>query len=306
MPKRTKLLLIFLPFALLAVWFVFNASRVGPLEGCLSGCSIPNIDQGTAIRFVSLNMLHEFPYFRYLSARVDLIVDELMRLRVDFVCLQEVPWTLASGSISYIFAEKLGMNYVYLPANGNRKTIIFSEGETILSKYPIEDVQYKELPPRAGFFEHRVALSARILVPDHEIRLICTHLTNGASEINLGQVRSLAEFTDKFVEQTVIVAGDFNATENLPQIQFLQNKWTDVYRMTHPHDPGHTCCVDEIGIPVEMLEERIDYIFIAQGYHSRFRVINSKVILDSPYQSGPGWLWASDHAGLYAEFGLVR
>lgn len=290
---------------LLVVLFVFTASHVGPLEIFYGGGSSPNDPQSHVFRFVSLNMLHGFPDFRDLPARLEFIVLELERLKVDAVCLQEVPWTRSTGSVASRLSEKLNMNYAFLPANGNRMTIFFAEGVAILSVLPIKHVEFVELLPRAGFFEHRVALSANLTTLDGEIRVVCTHLTNGETDINLGQVHSLFDFASKFPEP-LIIAGDFNAREDTPQIEHLRDKWTDVYRSIHPFDPGLTCCIDNLHDPDDTLEDRIDYIFMSQGEDVRIQARSIKAVFDSPYRVGSGWLWASDHAGLYAEFDLSR
>lgn len=295
---------LFLPLlVILLLLFVTTASQVGPVEFHYANVPTPGDQNFLLLRFVNLNMLHGFPGFRDLPTRVDLIGEGLDRLSASVVCLQEVPWTRITGSAASILSEKLAMSYVYLPANGNRKTILFSEGVAILSSYPISDVEYSELSPRAGFFEHRVALSVSIETFIGRIRIVCTHLTNGESDINLGQIQSLYDFASKFHEP-LIIAGDFNAREDEPQIKFLQEKWTDVYRATHPRDPGHTCCIDDLYDPEDTLEERIDYIFISPGKELKIQTREIEVIFDSPQRVNSGLIWASDHAGLYAEFVL--
>ncbi len=299
-------LLVFLFLSLLVLLlflFVITASQVGPVEFHYADLSTPGDQNSHLFRFVNLNMLHGFPGFRDLPTRVDLIGEELDRLSASVVCLQEVPWTRITGSTASILSDKLAISYVYLPANGNRKTILFSEGVAILSKYPISDVQYSELSPRAGFFEHRVALSVSIETFIGKIRIVCTHLTNGESDINLGQIQSLYDFSSKFHEP-LIIAGDFNAREDEPQIKYLQEKWTDVYRATHPRDPGLTCCIDDLYDPDDILEVRIDYIFISPGKDIKIKTHDIEVIFDSPQRVNSGLIWASDHAGLYAEFVL--
>jgi endonuclease/exonuclease/phosphatase family metal-dependent hydrolase len=303
--KKSVVLLFSSLLGLFVFLFVITASRVGPVEIYLVDAPSPKNPQPNVFRFVNLNMLHGFPDFRELPARLDLIIEELERLKVDAVCLQEVPWTRSTGSTAAILSDILNMNYAYLPANGNRKTILFAEGVAILSAYPIKDVQFTELSPHAGFFEHRVALSARVITPNGAIRVVCTHLTNGESEINFGQVQSLYDFTVKFYEP-LIIAGDFNAREDEPQILNLQEKWTDVYRATHPFDPGLTCCIDDLHNPDDPMEERIDYVYMSQGKDINILASKSEVIFASPYRVGSSWLWASDHAGLYAEFDLKR
>jgi hypothetical protein len=69
---------------------------------------------------LSLNVFHDYPHFEYLPECLDLIAEEIRRLSVDIVCLQEVPWTWEFGNAAELIARQVGMNYVYLRANGNR------------------------------------------------------------------------------------------------------------------------------------------------------------------------------------------
>jgi len=248
-------------------------------------------------------VLHDFPRFERLSERLDLIAAEIRRQDADVVFLQEVPWHW--GSAARTLAEQTGMNYLYLRANGNRWALLFEEGEALLSRYPLRDAVSVELEPRPGPFEHRVVLGATAATPWGDVRVYVTHLTNGDSAINQGQAADLAPFVERSGGGPALVAGDFNATEDEPQIQALG--WIDTYRAANPADPGWTCCVDDLSAgPGEPLEERIDYLFLvpAQGSIApagripAMEVVASQRVLDQPARSGDGWLWASDHVGL--------
>lgn len=289
---------------LIALLWILNVSRVGTaVEGCPAGCATAVRREGGPLRVMSLNVLHDFPHFLYLSQRLDLIAEEIRRQDADLVCLQEVPWTLHLRSGARYLAERTGMNYLYLRANGNRRAILFEEGEAILSRYPLQEIAFSELTPQAQFFEHRVALAATAVTPWGEVRVVVTHLTNGAAEINHAQALSLLDFVTSQGESPAIVAGDFNALENSPQIQVLSRHWIDTYRAIHPQEKGATCCVDDLSAgPEEKLEKRIDYLFLAPGAGLSIQVIDSRRVLDQPSRTADGWLWASDHVGLLTTF----
>ena len=68
------------------------------------------------------------------------------------------------------------MNHVFFRANGNRRAILFEEGVAVLSRFPILDSVGIALPPKAGFFENRVALHARLQTPRTVLDVVCTHL----------------------------------------------------------------------------------------------------------------------------------
>jgi len=291
--------LLVVALVLLTVW-VLNASRVGTrVEGCPEGCAAHRQRREEPLRVLSLNMLHGFPRFQHLQQRLDLIAEEIGRLDADIVCLQEVPWTPHLGGAAQYLGEATGLNHIYLRANGNRWTILFEEGEAILSRYPLRDVAFAELRPQAGFFEHRVVLGATAVTPHGEIRIFVTHVTNGAPQVNRGQVESLMDFVAGSGEDIAILAGDFNAAEDSRQIQALSKLAMDAYRALHPGDDGFTCCVDDLSSDAsEPLEERIDYAFLLFPQQDLATVVSCEPVLNQPFQVDGGWQWVSDHVGL--------
>jgi endonuclease/exonuclease/phosphatase family metal-dependent hydrolase len=287
---------LFVAGLLLTAW-VLNASRPGSrAEGCPVGCSTAAQRAEGPLRVMSLNLLHGFPRLERLSSRLDLVVAEIRRQDADVVCLQEVPWTLRLGSGAKYLASRTGLNYLTLRANGNRWAILFEEGEAILSRYPLRDPAVVELKPAPGLFEHRVALHATAVTPQGNLRVFVTHLTTGNPGLNQGQAAALQSFVAAAGSGPAVVAGDFNATDDSPQIQALARVWVDTYRAVNPGDPGFTCCIDDLSAQSESLEERIDYLFLFPGGEAR--VLSSRKVLDQPVWLGDGWQWASDHIGL--------
>jgi endonuclease/exonuclease/phosphatase family metal-dependent hydrolase len=281
---------------LLTVW-VLNAGRPGSrAAGCPAGCSTALQRADGPLRIMSLNVLHDFPRFQHLSRRLDLIAAEIRRQDADIVCLQEVPWTLRLGSAAGYLAGRTGLNYLYLRANGNRWAILFEEGEAILSRFPLRDPAVVELRPAPGLFEHRVALHATAVTPWGDLRVFATHLTTGDPGLNQGQAAALQSFVAATGSGPAVVAGDFNAAEDSPQIQALADVWIDTYRAANPGGPGLTCCIDDLAAQSADLTERIDYLFLVPD--GQARVASSQKVLDKPVWVGDGWQWASDHVGL--------
>jgi endonuclease/exonuclease/phosphatase family metal-dependent hydrolase len=246
---------------------------------------------------VSFNVLHGFPIFKDLGERLELTAAEILRQDADLVLLQEVPWTGQVGDGAKFLAKRVGFNYVYLRAQGNHWAILFEDGVAILSRFPLKEPAVVELKPREGFFEPRVALSAISETPWGDLTLFVTHLASSDDQINRGQVAALREFVASRTDGLGIVAGDFNAMPNTPQIGSLTEGWIDTYRAANPQEIGLTCCIDDLHAPPgEPLEERIDYIFLVPG--GGVRVISAQLILDQPFPAAEGWLWASDHVGL--------
>ena len=302
--RRGWLLLLVLA---LAAWML-NASRMGRrVQGCPDGCSATGSRRDGPLRVMSLNVLHGFRRFEHLSARVDLIADEIRRLDADIVCLQEVPWTWRLGDAAEVLARSTGLNHLYLRANGNRWAILFEEGVAILSRYPLREVAFAELSPRAEFFEHRVVLKATVATDWGDVRVFVTHLTDGAPEINLAQADSLVAFVAEAGEGTAVTAGDFNAREQSPQMQAISEQWVDTFRTANPDDPGFTCCIADLTLgPQEPLEKRIDYLFLVSEAARTNRVVRSQLVLDHPFPVADRWQWASDHVGLLTTLAIER
>lgn len=298
-PKGRRIALALVSAGLLIALWLLNVSRVGRPGGCPSGCATGRPRPGSTVRVMSLNLLHGFPRFEHLEERLDLVAEEIRRQEADIVLLQEVPWTPRLGNGAAYLAQQVGMNYLYLRANGNRLTILFEEGEAILSRYPLSEVSYAELVPRAGFFENRVALRATVQLPSEPVQLVVTHLTHGQPDVNRRQTLSLVAFVSARPELPTIVAGDFNAPPESPQIRMLNRLWVDAFRAADPEEEAPTCCVDGLTAgPDEHLEKRIDYVWLVPGVDTRLEVVEAKRVLDHPSIAGGGWLWASDHVGL--------
>ena len=302
---RRIILLGFCFLILLIVWF-FNVSRPGRrVTGCFQGCSSDQIEN-RIIRIISLNMLHGRPDFEYLPQRLALIATEIQRLDPDIVLLQEVPWTLKMGNGAEYLAEQTGMNYAYYRANGNKWAIFFEEGEAILSRYPLTHLSFTELKPKADFFEHRVVLHATAITPAGELDLFVTHLTDGEETVNQAQLDSLRAFVENTATTSAVIAGDFNAREDEVHMVSLVEEWIDGFRLLHPEEPGYTSSVDDLRAgSEEALEKRIDYIFIRPLGENSVNILKAEVVFNQPFQTGDGWLWASDHAGVMIELEMV-
>jgi endonuclease/exonuclease/phosphatase family metal-dependent hydrolase len=250
---------------------------------------------------VNLNIFHGYPKFEYLPQRIEIIAEEISRLDADIILLQEVPWTLRLGNCVKALAEKTGMNYAYARANGNRWAIAFEEGEAILSRYPLKNPTVWELFPRGGFFEHRVVLHTTAVTSLGEVDLYVTHLTNGEVETNFDQAIGLMDIVDLKGRSPAIIAGDFNAKPESPQIQQLKTIWIDTYQVTNPGKEGYTCCIHNLTQRGAELHKRIDYIFLKQErYEPRIKSVQQ--VFTIPVGVDNGWLWASDHIGLVLDF----
>lgn len=300
--RRARIVLALLTALALIGFWVSQASRPGNVEGCPVGCGRPAEGRPSQeVRVASLNLLHDFPHFGYISERMELVVREIEELDVDIVCLQEAAWAPAVGLVARRLAERLGMNYVYARANGNRWAILFEEGEAILSRFPLEDAGVQELEPRPAPFEHRIALHATAQTPWGPLTVVSVHLTTQEHpEANARQAAFLAQWVRTLPAHAVVIAGDFNATPDMPQIRLLQSEWVDTWREVHPGADAPTCCVDSLTAgPEETREKRIDYLFLAGRGTAELRAVEARLAFHRPQWVGGHWLWPSDHVGLF-------
>jgi endonuclease/exonuclease/phosphatase family metal-dependent hydrolase len=184
-----------------------------------------------------------------------------------------------------------------------------------LRRWLLRDASFVELRPQAGFFQHRVALQATVSTPWGDLVMVSTYRTRDKPDTNRTQLEFLAAQVRSWADPpgsagsappSVLVAGDFNALETSPQIQGLISAdgglgWIDAYRQVHPVDPGFTCCLPNVtSDPRYPLRRRIDYLFVVPG-DPVLRGVDSRLILEHPARLVGGWLWASDHLGLFAE-----
>jgi len=85
----------------------------------------------------------------------------------------------------------------------------------------------------------------------------------------------------------------------------LAGQWVDTYRAAHPDDGGFTCCIGDLAAgPGEVLEKRIDYLFLVPGEGQTAQVVGSQRVLDEPSRTASAWQWASDHVGLLTSIAM--
>jgi endonuclease/exonuclease/phosphatase family metal-dependent hydrolase len=302
--RRREVAAAFLAGAVAIALWVLAASRPGLwLSGCERDCANAGRSPGP-LRVLQLNMLHGFPQFAHLQARIDLIVDEIQRRQADVVLLEEVPWTIKTGSVVSELARRTDMDHLSRRANGNRRGILFEEGDAILSRFPMRDSATTELPRGNHFFQHRIALSATLDTPWGPIRAVVAHLSGDSAKVSAAQIEALHDFAGS-PGYPGIVGGDFNARADSPAVVALAQEWTDVLAAANPPDTRATCCVDDVTAPPNTeLQERIDYLWITDA--DRSHIVEASRILVQPQRVGEGWLRASDHAGLFATIDLSR
>jgi endonuclease/exonuclease/phosphatase family metal-dependent hydrolase len=249
-----------------------------------------------------------------LDRRLDLVAEELRRLDADLVGVQEASTGRGRGDVAARLASRLGMQHTFAPAlfeltpfSGLNRFIAvlmnFREGPAILSRFPIVRSEVRRLPRCGGIFDPRVAIAADVSTPWGELPVFSTHLSWGAC-----QAEDLAEFVlARRRALPGVLMGDFNAVESSPAIRHLveDGGLVDTFRVVRPDDPGFTVWQrpwsDEPSV-----SRRVDFVFLVPGLDVAGRVLESRIVLDSPVRLADGdLLWPSDHYGVLAELEIA-
>lgn len=176
---------------------------------------------------------------------------------------------------------------------------VFREGLSILSESPLEDVV--AFPLSEGPFA-RIALFANVCFSGTSLRVGTTHVgwgDAGASEVK----RLVAALRDKRAGDCVatLVAGDFNASANEPQVgELVQNGYVDVGAMRKATFPTFG---EGDGDKPRGLDRRIDYHFIrATAGRGAPRVDAFQRVFDGAGPEDGLHPRVSDHAGIFAAY----
>lgn len=181
---------------------------------------------------------------------LDGIVEAIKTSGAQIIALQEVERfsarTRFQDQIRYI-ADKLSMQYAF----GKSVNILNGQyGNAILSKYPIDEYEVRELPSEG---EKRTLLRAELNVSGNKIAFLNTHLGLKQSERAM-QVEEILKIVGK--EKNFILAGDFNTRAD--KLSGITHVLID--------SAGYENNSSKATFENEDLSERIDYIFASRGF----------------------------------------
>jgi endonuclease/exonuclease/phosphatase family metal-dependent hydrolase len=148
--------------------------------------------------------------------------------------------------------------------------------------------------------DYRVAAHACLDAGGRTVDAYVTHLHHTAegSAIRARQIGHLLGFiVHTRSAAAVLVAGDFNAPPNAPELQPLGAQFTDTYARLHPEQVG--VLVSTLNPAIGHTPQRIDYIFAGAG---SLQPVASHVFLNTAAGNG---MWASDHFGVWTAFRWV-
>ena len=207
---------------------------------------------------------------------IDRIIDEINDQDPDIVGLQE--FYDININISTV-AERLDMKYYYYAEAGNT-----NEGNAILSKYKISNVEVIDLPLIDGT-RSRVLLKVKTFIDSKDFSIYVTHLSRYDKPIDhKNQARFVANKISKSTSSRFILMGDLNFSPDSEAYSELMNNNNlikiDTYRYLN-EDSGFTFRSNN-------RFKRIDYIICSYGLNpTKSKVIDTR---------------ASDHCAVVTKF----
>jgi len=212
---------------------------------------------------LSANLWHDWPRYRRLPERLEAMARLMEDEGVDVALLQEVARTPALHGDRWL-AKRLGMSSVYARANGHEGAIGFEEGLAILSRYPLDSARAEQLRPSLVPWVRRMVLGAEIKTPAGSMAAFSVHL-GLLPRVNAAQLEHLRGWiTSTARGLAAVIAGDFNAHENAPQIRRVRGAWLDAFRHLHPFADG-TTHVLRWPWGAALRRRRLDYVFLNAG-----------------------------------------
>jgi len=255
---------------------------------------VPTLTGGTGLGVVTLNLYHDAADW---PLREPLIVSELRALRPDVIALQEVLQHEGLPNQAGTLAQALGYEWRFFSTDPPGQARRY--GNALLTRRPIIDHSERRLRPDE---DNRIAGHLRIELDGYPVAVYVTHLhwkpEGGA--IRRRQVQDLLAFIhDTRHGAAVVIAGDFNAEPDAPELSALHRAgYADAYGQRHPQVLAGS--VTTVNPAFFDFRARIDHIFYAT---QALRADSAEIVLNQADAAGTS---PSDHFGLYARLTWQR
>jgi endonuclease/exonuclease/phosphatase family metal-dependent hydrolase len=233
------------------------------------------------------------------------LVQRLREAQPDVVALQEC-WGNRETSQAHDFGERLGLHAAFvapgLPpapdAPESPDQVGVDVGIGLLSRWPFATVRAVPLPAR-----HRtpapVAMTAALRHPAGLLHVVaaCLEWEPAYTDDRIAQAKAVVDLATRPETDgpmPVIVCGDLNAAPHSPVLRPLHDALQDTWsagggdpdaatlRSDHPHAPAEA---------TELLDQRIDHVFVRPGQPGVRVVVQSVALLGEPVNG----LDPSDH-----------
>lgn len=259
------------------------------LVGCRTTPAPPTANV-RMLKIATLNLYHDKDDWP--RRRVQ-IVEEFKREQPDVIALQEVIQREDLVNQAEWLAGQLGYAWHFVSTDPAGKPMRY--GNAILTRHPVLLRGEQRLRP---LDDSRTVGLLRIDLDGRALNVYVTHLhwTDQGGSIRAQQLADLLQYIATTSEGIAsIVAGDFNATADAPELTSLRGGFIDTYGSLHPD-------VDPVSSSTLNLKyfapKRIDHVFYQRG---EFTPVSSRIIFNQPDADGT---WASDHYGMLATLRL--
>ena len=240
---------------------------------------------------VTLNLYHDRDDWP--RRRVQ-IVDELRRLRPDAIALQEVLQHEKLQNQAAWLANELGYDWHFVTTDPPSQARRY--GNALLTRHPVTERGETLLHPLE---DHRTAGRVQVQFEGRPLNLYFTHLY-WAPDGGPTRAEQLADLL-AYVEATsgdapALIAGDFNAEADAPELGALHEAWLDAWGTLHPDaDPATATTLNPAYFD---RYQQVDHVFLQRG---RMQPLEARLLFAEPDAQGT---WASDHRGMLVRLRL--
>jgi beta-glucosidase len=244
-----------------------------------------------ALTIVTLNLYHDKDDWP--RRRVQ-IVETLRALQPDAIALQEVLQHDTLPNQAEWLATQLDYDWHFVsvdPPGAVRRY-----GNALLTRLPVLARDEMKLHP---YEDSRTVALLRVELQGKPVNLYATHLhhTGHGGAMRAQQLDDVMAFIARTGDGfPSVVAGDFNAAADAPELTALHADFVDTYGYIHPGADARSSST----LNLHYFEPgRIDHVF-----HQRnaFKPVAAQIILDHADADGT---WPSDHYGLQVELQLI-
>jgi len=220
------------------------------------------------------------------------VVDWVNEVQPDLLALQEVVRAGGHCQASWIAAHTQ-MTALF----GAASTTDGGEfGNAVLSRLPMRGSHRRRLTDAATGNEPRALITVEAEAFGRSVWFSSTHLSWRFDEgwVRERQVRDIVDIVGPHRHDLPpIVCGDFNATPESTEVQFMTElQLDDTFEAANPGQPGYTWSnANPFAAAEQEPDRRIDYIFAG------VRVLSADVVCNEPR----GGVWPSDHFGVAAK-----
>ena len=274
------------------MWILLLTAFIAPAP--VSGAA--QAAEPDTLTVVTLNLWHDQADW---PRRLAKIVEGLRALRPDVVCLQEVLQHATLPNQARALADSLGFQAHFTSVDSD--TSIRRYGNAILTRHRVLHAGGKALDPRD---DYRTVAHLRIDFTGRPLDVYDTHLhhTFEGAAIRATQIRDLLGFIAATRGgEAVVLAGDFNAAPESPEMRLLEGRFLDVFAAANPGAGGKPTATLNRALGHPPL--RIDYIFVSRQGAPSLTPRSADVIFRDPGRDG---IWASDHFGVVARLVVGR